>query len=66
VVRFVPIRAADPSQVVTTVTQLLAAREAAQGGTGGPAATGVSLVADDRGGRCWSPPRRNACPRCWS
>lgn len=43
--RFVPLRAADATQVVATIGQLITGRDAQQGGSGG---TGVSLIADDR------------------
>ena len=51
-VRFVALKQAEVAQVVTTVTQLLAAKENAQGGgmaAGSPASGGgVYLAADDR------------------
>lgn len=49
-VRFVPLRSAEPGQVVPVLTQLLSGRDAAGGAAPGGAG-GVTLIADDRGGQ---------------
>lgn len=45
-VKFVPIKNADPTQVATTLTQILATKEGS-----GQAATGISISPDDRSGQ---------------